>query len=128
MPRGTRRIDRELLLRLFLAREASASTAIGEGIALPHVRNPIVLYVTRPLVTLCFLEHPIEFGALDGQPVSVLFSLISPSTRAHLQILSKLSRLDCLFKILVGCGKNTSFEGDSLSSTYPFELPLLQNA
>ena len=41
-------IDRELLLRLFLAREASASTAIGEGIALPHVRNPIVLHVEQP--------------------------------------------------------------------------------
>jgi PTS system nitrogen regulatory IIA component len=83
--------DRDMLLQLFLAREAAASTAIGNGIALPHVRNPIVLYVARPLVTLCFLERPIEFGALDGQPVSVLFSLISPSTRAHLQILSKLS-------------------------------------
>ena len=38
-------VDRELLLRLFLAREASASTAIGDGIAIPHVRNPIVLHV-----------------------------------------------------------------------------------
>lgn len=88
LPEGS---DRELLLHLFLAREASASTAIGNGIALPHVRNPIVLYVTQPLVTLCFLERPIEFGALDGQLVQVLFSLISPSTRTHLQILSKLS-------------------------------------
>src|SRR5205823_574394 len=41
--------DRELLLRLFLAREASASTAIGGGIALPHVRNPIVLHVPNPI-------------------------------------------------------------------------------
>ena len=41
-------VDRELLLRLFLAREASASTAIGDGIALPHVRNPIVLHVDAP--------------------------------------------------------------------------------
>jgi PTS system nitrogen regulatory IIA component len=62
-------VDRELLLRLFLAREASASTAVGGGIALPHVRNPIVLQVTRPTVTLCFLENPVEFGALDGKPV-----------------------------------------------------------
>ena len=42
LPEG---IDRELVLRLFLAREASASTAIGDGIAIPHVRNPIVLHV-----------------------------------------------------------------------------------
>jgi PTS system nitrogen regulatory IIA component len=84
-------IDREFLLRLFLAREASASTGIGDGIALPHVRNPIVLEVTHPLISLCFLERPIEFGALDGKPVQVLFSLISPTMRIHLQILSRLS-------------------------------------
>jgi nitrogen PTS system EIIA component len=83
--------DRELLLRLFLAREASASTAIGNGIAIPHVRNPIVLHVSRPTVTLAFLERPVDFGALDKQPVHVLFSIISPTTRSHLQLLSRLS-------------------------------------
>jgi PTS system nitrogen regulatory IIA component len=84
-------VDRELLLRLFLAREASASTAIGNGIAIPHVRNPIVLHVSRPAVTLAFLERPVEFGALDGLPVHVLFSIISPTNRSHLQLLSRLS-------------------------------------
>jgi PTS system nitrogen regulatory IIA component len=84
-------IDRELLLRLFLAREASASTAIGGGIALPHVRNPIVLNVDRPMVTLGYLARPVDFGALDGKPVQVLFSLICPTTRGHLQMLSRLS-------------------------------------
>ena len=84
-------IDRELVLRLFLAREASASTAIGDGIAIPHVRNPIVLRVSRPTITLAFLERPVDFGALDGQPVHVLFSMISPTNRSHLQLLSRLS-------------------------------------
>lgn len=84
-------IDRELLLRLYLAREAAATTAIGDGIALPHVRNPIVLHVARPMVTLCFLEKPVDFGALDGKPVHVLFSLICPTTRSHLQTLSRIS-------------------------------------
>ena len=58
---------------------------------LPHVRNPIVLHVVRPMVTLCFLEHPVDFGALDGKPVHVLFSLICPTVRSHLQTLSRLS-------------------------------------
>jgi len=88
LPEG---VNRELLLRLFLAREASATTAVGDGIALPHVRNPIVLHVERPLVTLCFLQRPIDFGALDGKPVYVLFSLICPTVRSHLQMLSHLS-------------------------------------
>jgi PTS system nitrogen regulatory IIA component len=96
-------VDRELLLRLFLAREASASTAIGEGIAIPHVRNPVVLHVERPMVTLCFLERPVDFGALDGKPVHVLFSLICPTMRHHLQTLSRLSYAlhDARFKEVV---------------------------
>jgi PTS system nitrogen regulatory IIA component len=100
LPEG---IDRELLVRLFLAREASATTGIGDGIALPHVRNPIVLHVARPMVTLCFLERPVEFGALDGKPVHVLFSLICPTMRSHLQILSRLSHAlhDAKFKEVV---------------------------
>jgi PTS system nitrogen regulatory IIA component len=84
-------IDREDLFRLFLARESLTTTAIGNGVALPHVRNPIVLHVERPLVTLCFLDEPVDFGALDGQPVTVLFALICPTMRAHLQTLSRLS-------------------------------------
>jgi PTS system nitrogen regulatory IIA component len=88
LPEGS---DREVLLRLFLAREAAATTALGGGIALPHVRNPIVLRVARPLVTLCFLERAVDFGALDGQPVATLFSLICPTVRSHLQMLSRVS-------------------------------------
>lgn len=100
LPEGT---DRELLLRLFQAREASASTGIGDGIALPHVRNPIVLSVDHPTVTLCFLEESVDFGALDGKPVQALFSLICPTTRSHLQMLARLSYVlhDAALKALV---------------------------
>lgn len=84
-------IDREYVLRLLLAREHSATTAIGDGIALPHVRNPMVLSVERPMVALCFLEKPVPFGALDGKPVQAFFSLICPTMRSHLQTLSRLS-------------------------------------
>lgn len=84
-------VDREQLLRVFIAREELASTGIGEGIAIPHVRNPVVMHVSRPTVTLCFLERPIDFGAIDGQPVYCLFTMISPTVRAHLMLLSRLS-------------------------------------
>jgi PTS system nitrogen regulatory IIA component len=83
--------DRQLLLRLFLAREALGSTAVGDGIAIPHVRQPIVLHVPRPLVTLCFLKRPVAYHAPDGKPVYVLFSLISPTVGAHIQLLAHLS-------------------------------------
>ncbi len=84
-------LDREFLLRVLLAREALQSTGVGDGIAVPHVRNPIVLHVSRPMITLCFLERPVDFAALDGKPVHVLFSLVSPTVRAHLRLLSRLS-------------------------------------
>ena len=83
-------VDRDFLYQVLLAREALGSTGIGDGIAIPHVRNPIVLHLSKPLVTLCFLEHPIDFGAIDGQPVTTLFTLISPTVRAHLHLLSRL--------------------------------------
>ena len=63
-------VDHEFLYQVLLAREALGSTGIGDGIAIPHVRNPIVLHLSRPTVTLCFLERPVDFGALDGQPVA----------------------------------------------------------
>ena len=84
-------VDRDFLLNVLLARESLGSTGIGDGIAIPHVRNPIVLHVHRPMVTLCFLENPIDFAALDGKPVDTLFTLVSPTIRAHLGLLSKLA-------------------------------------
>jgi PTS system nitrogen regulatory IIA component len=83
-------VDRSYLLRVLLAREAIASTAIGNGMAIPHVRNPVVLHVGRPSLTLCFLEQPIDYGALDHKPVNTLFTIISPTTRAHLHLMAKL--------------------------------------
>ena len=96
-------VDREFLYQVLLAREALGSTGIGDGIAIPHVRNPIVLHLSRPMVTLCFLERPIDFGALDGQPVTTLFTLISPTVRAHLNMLSRLGYAlhDAAFKSAV---------------------------
>ncbi|WP_333646226.1 PTS sugar transporter subunit IIA [Candidatus Binatus sp.] len=83
--------DRESLAQLLLAREALGSTAIGEGIAIPHVRRPILLNTSSPAISLCFLEKPVDFGAFDGQPVFAIFLLISPTARMHLHLLSRLS-------------------------------------
>jgi len=86
-------VDRDYLRRVLVAREKLASTAVGDGIALPHPRNPGLLHVTRPTVTLCFLEKPVDFQALDGRPVDILFTLISPTLRLHLHLLSRLGFL-----------------------------------
>jgi PTS system nitrogen regulatory IIA component len=85
--------DREMLLQLLLARDAAAVVPVGEGIAIPHVRNPIALSADEPSLTLCFLRQPVDFGAPDGQPVFALFFLVSPTTRVHLQMLAKVAYL-----------------------------------
>ncbi len=84
-------VDRNFLSQIILAREALASTAIGDGIAIPHVRNPIVLHITEPVVSLCFLENPIDFNSLDGKPVNCLFTLVSPTVKMHLYLLSRIA-------------------------------------
>jgi nitrogen PTS system EIIA component len=85
-------MDPEFLLQVLLAREALGTTAIGDGIAIPHVRNPILLQnKPSPAISLCFLENPIDFGALDGKPVRMLFMMTSPTVKVHLHLLSRLA-------------------------------------
>ncbi len=83
--------DREFLATVLEAREAMGSTGVGDGIAIPHVRNPILLHVSEPFVTLCLLRQPVEFGAIDGRPVHALFTLVSPNVPAHLRILAQVA-------------------------------------
>ena len=83
--------DKKSLLEMFLARESMESTAVGNGIALPHLRNPVILNIDKPFVALCFLKSPIDFNAFDHKPVSVLFVLVSSSIKTHLLLLSRLS-------------------------------------
>jgi PTS system nitrogen regulatory IIA component len=84
-------VDREFLEQMLLARERLGSTGLGNGIAFPHARNPIVLRVPAPSVAVCYLASPVEFEALDGKPVHTLFTLISPSVRVHLHLLAVLA-------------------------------------
>src|SRR6266545_4844590 len=67
-------VDREFLVTTLEAREAMGSTGVGDGIAIPHVRNPILLHVAAP----------------DGQPVHALFTVISANVPGHLRILGQL--------------------------------------
>jgi len=85
--------DRATLLSVLEAREAMGSTGIGDGIAIPHVRNPIVLHLDHPFVTLGLMHHAVDFDAVDGQPVHALFMVVSPTVPVHLRILAQLGFL-----------------------------------
>jgi PTS system nitrogen regulatory IIA component len=88
LPAGT---DRDFFLSFLLARENSGSTALGDGIAIPHVRSPLVLQGTPPLVTLCYLKTPVDFRAADGEPVHTLFTFVTSTVKSHLHLLSTLA-------------------------------------
>jgi PTS system nitrogen regulatory IIA component len=83
-------VDREHLLAILEAREAMGSTGIGDGIAIPHVRNPILLHVDQPQISLFLLRDPVDFDSIDRQPVHSVFMVISSSIPAHLRILAQL--------------------------------------
>ena len=88
MPRG---FDGAELVRLLMARETMGGTALGDGIAIPHPRSPVVLPGATRVVRLGFLIDPIDFDASDGQPVDTLFLMICPTVRDHLQQLARLA-------------------------------------
>jgi PTS system nitrogen regulatory IIA component len=90
LPAGT---DRDFFLTFLLARENAGSTALGDGIAIPHVRSPLVLQGTTPIVTLCYLKAPIDFKAADGEPVHTLFTFVTGTVRSHLHLLSTLAHV-----------------------------------
>lgn len=84
-------VNRPFLRQALVAREQLQSTGIGDGIAFPHLRNPGVLELQTPLVFLGFLENPVDFQAIDGKPVRVIFCPLAPNVRIHLHLLSRLS-------------------------------------
>ena len=84
-------VDREMLLQFLIARDELAVAPIGDGIAIPHVRTPIVLSQSGSTAALAFLIEPLEMAAPDDKPVDTLFFLICPTVHAHLAMLAKLA-------------------------------------
>jgi len=68
---------------LLLKREDLGSTGIGKGVAIPHVRLPDV---PRPYGLLARLRQPIEFDAIDGQAVDIVFVLLLPANAESAQL------------------------------------------
>jgi PTS system nitrogen regulatory IIA component len=85
--------DKELIYDLLVSREKLMTTAIGDGLAIPHLRVPIVVNVPRPVLGTFFTHEPIDMGALDRKPVHTLFLLLSLTPKQHLELLARLAFL-----------------------------------
>jgi mannitol/fructose-specific phosphotransferase system IIA component (Ntr-type) len=83
---------REDVLRAVREREAVLSTGIGHGVAIPHGKSSAVGDLRMAAGRAA---APVDFDALDGQPVSLFFLLVGPESAAgpHIKALSRISRL-----------------------------------
>lgn len=86
------RIDRAMLAKVLIEREALASTAIGEGVAIPHGK---LSSVGEIVACLGRATAGVEFDSMDGHPTYLFFVLVAPesSTGAHLKALARISRV-----------------------------------
>ena len=106
----------EKVFQVLLERERLGSTGLGKGVAIPHARVPGLTHTIAAMLTL---ETPVDFEAVDAQPIDIAFGLLVPEedTDNHLQ---HLSRLVTLFRDQGICQKIR----DADSSEQIFELLL----
>ena len=85
-------LDEQLVYESLIAREKLGSTGFGNGIAIPHCR---LKGCETPVSALLHLDAPIDFDAIDGAPVDLLFVLLVPqaATDAHLELLRQIASM-----------------------------------
>lgn len=85
-------LDSQTVFEALFARERLGSTGFGNGIAIPHCR---LAGCESPISALLHLDHPIDFDAIDGAPVDLLFVLLVPqqATDEHLELLRQIASM-----------------------------------
>ncbi|MDQ4136740.1 MAG: PTS IIA-like nitrogen regulatory protein PtsN [Pseudomonadota bacterium] len=85
-------LDEREVFETLLHRERLGSTGIGDGIAIPHGKIP---RLSRLFGLVARLERPVDFEALDGQPVEIVFLLLAPEGAGadHLKALARIARV-----------------------------------
>jgi PTS system nitrogen regulatory IIA component len=80
------------IFEVLLQREKLGTTAVGYGVAIPHGKLP---KLTKMFGLFARLDRPIDFEALDGQPVDLVFLLLAPEGAGadHLKALARVARL-----------------------------------
>ena len=85
-------LDQQVVFEALIAREKLGSTGFGNGIAIPHCR---MKGCDSPISALLHLDAPVDFDAIDGAPVDLLFVLLVPeaATDAHLELLRQIASM-----------------------------------
>lgn len=89
---GQTGLNPELVFERLLERERLGSTGLGHGVALPHAR---MKELREALGAFVQVQRPVDFDAIDDQPVDLAFALLVPeaATEAHLQLLAQLAAM-----------------------------------
>jgi nitrogen PTS system EIIA component len=84
--------DPNEIFEILLQRERLGSTGIGGGVAIPHAKLPNLVKIVGVFARL---HKPIDFDALDGEPVDLVFALLAPEQAGadHLKALARIARL-----------------------------------
>ena len=84
--------DKNVYVEGLIKREEESTTAVGEGIAIPHYKGSAV---TKPGLAAMVIKNGTDFDSIDGEPVKLIFAIAAPDTKenVHLDVLSKLSVL-----------------------------------
>lgn len=83
-------LDSQEVFSRLIGRERLGSTGIGHGVAIPHSRNP---HCKAPIAGFLKLAEPVDFDAIDGEPVDLVFVLLVPEEAddAHLALLGQVA-------------------------------------
>jgi PTS system nitrogen regulatory IIA component len=84
-------VFKDALLKAVLEREELMPTAMGNGIALPHPRSPVIQSEDKQFAALAFPEQEINWQSLDGKPVTAVILVISASAKIHLALLQRIT-------------------------------------
>jgi PTS system nitrogen regulatory IIA component len=85
-------LDKDSLVRVLLDRESLGSTAIGDGVAIPHGKFPGII---APIISFGRSGKGLDFESMDGQPVFLFFLLVAPedSASVHLKALARIAKM-----------------------------------
>ncbi len=90
--KGNPSLDKDSLVRVLLERESLGSTAIGDGVAIPHGKYP---GISTPIISFGRSRKGLDFESMDGQPVFLFFLLVAPEDSAsiHLKALARIAKM-----------------------------------
>lgn len=102
-------LDPSQVMHVLEKREAKCSTGIGNGLAVPHAA---IEGLESTVLSVVALDHPVDFGAVDGEPVRLAMLVLSPPGRAteHLGLLARIARIFSRSDVIDRLAETTSEE------------------